>query len=114
MARQNFPDADIPFGQVAVFDVSLGIRYRRINVIHYQKFGKIYGVEQEDIKVNINSQTFGGHGGGDEKMMEDIVKAFRGDGDALGLTTIDKSVMSHIMGFAAEESRLCDGKAVKI
>ena len=83
------------------------------NVIHYQKFGKIYGVEPEDIKVTVG-ETFGGHGGGDEKMVDDIVRAMRGDGNALGLTSIDKSIMSHLMGFAAEESRLGGGTAVDI
>ena len=83
------------------------------NVIHYQKFGKIYGVEPEDIKVTVG-ETFGGHGGGDEKMVDDIVRAIRGDGNALGLTSIDKSIMSHLMGFAAEDSRKGGGKLVEI
>lgn len=83
------------------------------NVIHYQKFGKIYGVEPEDIKVTVG-ETFGGHGGGDEKMVDDIVRAIRGDGNALGLTSIDKSIMSHLIGFAAEESRVCGGVPIEI
>ena len=83
------------------------------NVIHYQKFGKIYGVEPEDIKVTVG-ETFGGHGGGDEKMVDDIVHALRGDSGALGLTSIDRSIMSHLMGFAAEKSRLEGGTAIEI
>ena len=83
------------------------------NVIHYQKFGKIYGVEPEDIKVTVG-ETFGGHGGGDEKMVDDIVRALRGDAGALGLTSVDKSIMSHLMGFAAEKSRLSGGTAIEI
>lgn len=54
-----------------------------------------------------------GHNGGDYLLIKDIVDILRG-GDALGLTSIDKSFDSHLMGFAAEKSRLSDGKAVKL
>ena len=82
------------------------------NIIKYWRFGKI-GQEPQTFKVEIG-ETFGGHGGGDEKMVEDIVRALSGKGDSLGLTSIDKSIMSHLMGFAAEESRINGGKLEKI
>ena len=82
------------------------------NIIKYWKFGVI-GQEPTLIKVTVG-ETFGGHGGGDEKMIDDIVKALRGDENSLGLTSVDRSVMSHIMGFKAEQSRLSGGKLMEI
>ena len=82
------------------------------NIIKYWRFG-IIGQQPQTYKVEVG-ETFGGHGGGDEKMVDDILKALRGDGRALGLTSIDKSIMSHLMGFAAERSRRCGGELVKI
>ena len=79
------------------------------NVIRYE----IYGGETKEFRVSVN-ETFGGHGGGDEKMVEDIVADLRGSGTSLCLTSVDKSVMSHLIGFAAEESRLREGEAVRI
>ena len=82
------------------------------NIIKYWKFGVI-GQDPQVYKVEVG-ETFGGHGGGDEKMVDDIVGALNGDGNSLCLTSIDKSVMSHLMGFAAERSRTSGGEVVKI
>ena len=79
------------------------------NVIKYQ----IYGQEAKELKVEVG-ETFGGHGGGDTKMVDDIVNDLEGKTGSLGLTSIDKSVMSHIMGFDAEESRVNGGKVIDI
>ncbi|MGI6768789.1 MAG: Gfo/Idh/MocA family protein [Bacilli bacterium] len=79
------------------------------NIIRYEIFGK----EAKEFRVSVG-ETFGGHGGGDERMVEDIVKDLIGIDESLCLTSIDKSVMSHLIGFAAEESRLRGGQAIKI
>ena len=79
------------------------------NVIRYE----IYGQEPQELRVAVG-ETFGGHGGGDEKLVEDVVNDLEGGRDSLCLTSIDRSVMSHLMGFAAEQSRVRGGKAVKI
>jgi hypothetical protein len=56
----------------------------------------------EDVENYKNS----GHGGGDWFLMRDFVTAVANQ-DAKYLTsTIDQSIESHLMGFAAEESRL--------
>lgn len=79
------------------------------NVIKYE----IYGQDAQTIHVSVG-ETFGGHGGGDERMVKDIVNDLKGNNGALCLTSVDKSVMSHLMGFAAEASRLHDGQVVEI
>ncbi len=49
-------------------------------------------------------ETAGGHGGGDYGIMNDFVRVLRGEIEPL--TTARASLESHLMGFAAEESRL--------
>lgn len=50
----------------------------------------------------------GGHGGGDDGLMGAFVKALNGDREAL-LTSARDSLESHLMAFAAEESRVQGG-----
>ena len=52
-----------------------------------------------------------GHGGGDIMLVRDFYNALAGEG-ALG-TTLEKSIESHLIAFAAEESRL-SGKACTV
>jgi predicted dehydrogenase len=47
-----------------------------------------------------------GHGGGDFGLARDWVRAIAAENPALLTSTIDASIESHIMGFAAEKSRL--------
>jgi predicted dehydrogenase len=54
----------------------------------------------------------GGHGGGDEGLMRAFVAAMRGDRAGV-LTSARESVTSHLLAFAAEESRL-SGEAVEM
>lgn len=76
------------------------------NEIEIQRFG-------DNERVVINPQTItGGHGGGDHGIMEDFI-ALIGKGSGMALTSADVSVESHIMAFAAEESRV-KGKSIDI
>lgn len=62
----------------------------------------------EDVDVNIRtdiSNDFGGHGGGDEKIIADFVNLIRGKETSPSCTSIDDSVYGHLVGFAAERSR---------
>ncbi len=47
-----------------------------------------------------------GHGGGDFGLVRDWVRAIAAENPALLTSTIDASIESHVMGFAAERSRL--------
>ncbi|MDR2201850.1 MAG: Gfo/Idh/MocA family oxidoreductase [Clostridiales bacterium] len=99
--------------------------YRKIHV-HCQK-GEIYG-DMRDNKLVCN--IFGGeskiidtaksggdggfgHGGGDYLLVKDIAGLYAGQ-EATALTDIENSMQSHIIGFAAEKSRLNGGKLIKI
>lgn len=57
--------------------------------------------------IDLQNQT-GGHGGGDTGIMSDFVKLVSADGKLKGKTEASISVQSHVMAFAAEESRLTD------
>lgn len=58
-----------------------------------------------------NSVESGEHGGGDSGIMRDFIRAVRGEGEPMTLAR--ESLESHIMAFAAEESRK-SGKVVYI
>jgi predicted dehydrogenase len=62
--------------------------------------------------VRTASTDLGGHGGGDIRMVRDLVQAVAQRNPALLPTTLHNSMESHIMAFMAEESRL-DGGAVR-
>jgi hypothetical protein len=56
-------------------------------------------------------KAVGGHGGGDAALMASFVKALNGEADALRTCARD-SLESHLMAFAAEESRLNGGRLI--
>ena len=61
---------------------------------------------------DLGTQTKG-HGGGDTGIMKDVLRFFRGEEfDTSSITLIDRSVESHFMAFAAEESRVAGGELV--
>lgn len=69
------------------------------NEIEYQLFNT------NEKKVITPKRVMGGHGGGDTGLMDDFVSLMLSkQGEAL--TSASKSVQSHMMAFAAEESRL--------
>lgn len=63
----------------------------------------------EDVENYKNS----GHGGGDWFLMRDFVTAVANQDPGCLTSTIEQSIESHIMGFAAEKSRVL-GRSVKI
>lgn len=79
------------------------------NIIHCNIFGK----EKYTIDVARIADVFDGHGGGDALMIDDVINAMSGK-PSFGLTSVETSVESHIIGFNAEESRLNNGKSIEI
>lgn len=81
----------------------------------------IYGEEEKIVDVNkeplFNTDGItltGGHGGGDYYLYKDFIDYISGGKDSVTRTTINQSIESHVMGFKAEESRLNDGKVIKL
>lgn len=49
--------------------------------------------------------AFGGHGGGDMRLVEDFLKVVQGEAPSLSTTSIEDSVTGHLLGFAADRAR---------
>ena len=81
------------------------------NKLHCRRFGE----EETVIDVgDLAKETSGyGHGGGDYFLIKDIIAESMGE-QTMGLTSIDNSVESHVVGFAAERSRLAEGEMQRI
>ncbi len=72
----------------------------------------IYGKEKEVIKFNTLLENGNSHGGGDERIIENIYSVLRNEGE--NRTSLKESVESHLIGICAEESRLNGGKIIKV
>jgi hypothetical protein len=55
-----------------------------------------------------------GHGGGDQRMVRDLVQAVARRDPTLLPTTLQNSMESHLMGFMVEESRLDGGTSRRV
>ncbi len=73
----------------------------------------IYGKQKESIKIDVND-TLSQHCGGDKLLFLDFYNFVDGKGNAKGLTSIERSIESHLLAFYAEESRIKGGEIVTI
>ena len=80
------------------------------NVIRLMPFGQ----EPREIDVKKLAQDFSGHGGGDARMIADLLDLLEGKPATHALTTIARSVESHYVALAAEESRLHGGQVIDL
>lgn len=71
--------------------------------------------EETVIDVAKMAEDFTGHGGGDARLMEEFIDLLSGvsEGSA-SLSSISRSVESHLVALAAEESRLAGGAPVEL
>ncbi|MBR5135082.1 MAG: gfo/Idh/MocA family oxidoreductase, partial [Clostridia bacterium] len=72
-----------------------------------------HGKPTYEIDVHNLTTDFDGHGGGDHLMMSGLFDVIEGNETDLK-TDINVSVESHLMCFAAEESRLNGGKIIEL
>ena len=83
------------------------------NVITVRRF--LDGTQEEKIDVNRLSDDFSGHGGGDNRMLEEVLTSVPGGrSDEEVASALNKSLISHVMCFAAEKSRLHGGEVVEL
>ncbi len=74
-----------------------------------------YGKPDEIIDVRKLADDFSGHGGGDARLLREFIDLARGEIGVSGtMTSIDRSVESHLVALAAEESRKNGGCAVEL
>lgn len=83
----------------------------KANTIRVMRFGQ----EDEIIDVRRLATSFSGHGGGDGGLIREFVALERGEIGISGtLTSIGRSVESHLVALAAEESRKKGGMPVNV
>ncbi|MDR0497144.1 MAG: Gfo/Idh/MocA family oxidoreductase [Treponema sp.] len=73
---------------------------------------QVFGQEPETTDITALAADLSGHGGGDFRMMDDLLKLLTEDGSSL--TSVDNSIESHLACFAAEYSRTHGGISVPI
>jgi len=64
------------------------------------------GFRGKDEVQQIDIGKRGSHGGGDEFLLKNFVKTIKEKNSSYNLTTVQKSLQSHLMAFASEESRV--------
>ena len=81
-----------------------------------QKFKVYHFVDNSEKEIDITNYTkdFEGHGGGDRLMFNQFIDYLLTSKKTIQLTSIQESLISHKMAFAAEKSRLNDGKVEEI
>ncbi len=73
----------------------------------------VFGYEKKDINIDEYYKSSYGHGGGDFYLMKNIIGEFNGMPSKV-TTDIAKSIESHKVGFAAEQSRLNGGMVIDL
>ncbi len=73
-----------------------------------------FGGAMEEYDIRKIATDLSGHGGGDIRMVEDYLDVLEGKPMPSAMTTISRSVESHYVCLAAEESRLHGGQLVYI
>jgi hypothetical protein len=72
-------------------------------------------VTEERIDVKSLAEDFSGHGGGDDRMVEEFMDLLSGEAEESSyITSIERSLESHYCALAAEYSRLHGGEPVNI
>ena len=71
-----------------------------------------YGEEKHVLKLGTLTEGGNAHGGGDSRLVNHLYSLLIGEEEPR--TSLKESVESHLMGIAAEESRLSGGKQVKV
>ena len=71
-----------------------------------------HGEEKTTYKISDLTDTNQGHGGGDKGIVNDFYKVLTGE--CTDFTSLEESLESHLIGIAAEESRLNGNKTITI
>ena len=105
------------FSDLSRRDIYVHCEYGEIsgNMTENKLYCRVFGGEETVLDVaELSKETSGyGHGGGDYFLIRDIIAESNGE-PTQGLTSIENSIESHVVGFAAERSRLAEGELQRI
>lgn len=78
--------------------------------------GKTVKYHAEDLLAGLSMEYDPyGHGGGDKRLIRDLINLLNGSGGtSSSLTSLERSLESHYVALAAEESRVCSGRPVEM
>lgn len=83
--------------------------------ITVRRFEGTGGYKTEEIDSNAGAGDLSGHGGGDIRLVSDFLDIVSGEKTEGGaLTSVDRSVESHLVAMAAEKSRVMDGALINM
>jgi len=74
----------------------------------------LFGKPRQIIDISQLAEDFSGHAGGDNRMLEEFLDMLQTGKEPEGITSLEQSINSHLVAFAAEESRLSKGKVIEI
>jgi hypothetical protein len=76
--------------------------------------GHEYSEEMIDLRVGGDMHgSFGGHGGGDGRLMADFMRVMRNEQPSISTTSLDDSIAGHLVGFSADRARE-EGRVVEL
>ena len=76
--------------------------------------GHEYSEELTDLTVGGDmTGSFGGHGGGDMRLVADFVRSLRGETPSISSTRLEDSISGHLMGFSADRA-MEEGRVVEL
>lgn len=70
--------------------------------------------QEREVDITTLTDDFVGHGGGDRILFNELIEYLQTGKKSISLTSLEESVVSHYLGFAAEKSRLEKGKVQEI
>ena len=71
-----------------------------------------FGKEKQVLSIGAIIEGGHAHGGGDSKIVDELYSMLTYESEMI--TSLNKSVECHLMGIAADESRIMGGKTVKV
>ena len=78
--------------------------------VYFQRFGE----EVEKIEIRFNMRGYSHHAGGDAGIVKQFINYIEKGIQTKSITKIGRSILSHKLGFLAEESRKNNGKSIKV
>ncbi len=78
--------------------------------VYYQRFGG----EIEKVEIHFDTSGYSHHAGGDAGIVKQFIEYIENGNKTKSITEIERSMLSHKLGFLAEISRKAGGKSIEI
>lgn len=82
--------------------------------IYVRLYDKEFGVKDYDKVIDVNKGDYASHSGGDDNIVKDIIEYFEDEKSNVNVSDVNDALMSHKMAFCSEESRIENGRNIKL